>query len=93
MALMDMDGMSGMHQGDTAHKMDHGDKAHTKWEEGLKKRIAELDPVAAASDSVHVLPGEAKDITWGFDGPTLPVFGCHIPGHWQEGMKGSFVQE
>jgi uncharacterized cupredoxin-like copper-binding protein len=81
MALMDMPGMAGM---------DHHDKAQKKWEAGLKKRIAVLDRVAAASESVHVMPNETKDVTWAFTGPEMPVFGCHIPGHWWGGMKGSF---
>jgi len=44
-----------------------------------------------ASESVHVMPSEAKDLTWAFTGPEMPVFGCHIPGHWWGGMKGAFA--
>jgi uncharacterized cupredoxin-like copper-binding protein len=51
----------------------------------------ELERTASASDSVHVPPGESRELVWAFTGPSAPLFGCHIPGHWSAGMKGSFV--
>jgi uncharacterized cupredoxin-like copper-binding protein len=84
MALMDHSGMPGM------EGMHHDDKLHKKYEAGLKERVTELDRVAAASESVHVMPNEAKDLTWAFTGPEIPAFGCHVPGHWGGGMKGMF---
>jgi len=62
-----------------------GEKKHAA---GLAKRIATLDRRAAASLSVHVPPGETRDVTWSFSGPRLPTFACHVPGHWKAGMQG-----
>ncbi len=87
MAEMDMGSMGGDHSGGMAGmKMDSN---HKKYMSGLKKRIAELDSKASASDSVHVPPGESRDLVWAFTGASAPEFGCHIPGHWHAGMKGS----
>jgi len=98
MALMEMDGpgsgtdMGGMAMGGsspmTGMKMD---KMHRRYLDRLKSRIAELERTASASDSAHVPPGESRDLVWAFTGPSAPLFGCHIPGHWSAGMKGSFV--
>jgi len=79
--------MAGMHHGD----MSHLGKDHEKYMEGLAKRTAELDRVAGANASVHVPPGETRRLTWAFTSQELPVFGCHLPGHWAAGMKGTFV--
>jgi len=78
-----MDGTSGMDM-----KMGH-DPAHARYMKALARRIADLDRRAAASDGEHVRPGETKELTWAFTGPELPVFACHIPGHWKAGMAGT----
>jgi uncharacterized cupredoxin-like copper-binding protein len=94
MALMDMGagghmaGMPGMGNGEMAQMHHHNDKMHKKYQRNLKKRVAQLDDTAAASDSVHVPPGESRDLTWAFTGAQAPIFGCHVSGHWYGGMKG-----
>ena len=95
MAEMDMSGegqgmaMSGG-GGGTDMKMGH-DPAHARYMKALAKRIAVLDQRAAAADSVHVPPGETKDLTWAFTGPQLPVFACHVTSHWKGGMAGTIA--
>ena len=95
MALMEMGGtdMGGMDMGGTSSPMAgmKMDKVHRKYLDRLKSRVAELERTASASDSVHVPPGESRDLVWAFTGPSAPLFGCHISGHWSAGMKGSFV--
>ena len=87
MAEMDMSGEGdGMAMGMKMH-----DPTHARYLKALAKRVAELDRQAAANDSVHVLPGETKELTWAFSGPQLPAFACHVPGHWKSGMTGSFT--
>ena len=49
------------------------------------------DKSAAANASVHVPPGESRDLTWAFLGEKIPVFGCHVDQHWSGGMRGSFA--
>jgi uncharacterized cupredoxin-like copper-binding protein len=98
MAEMDMGGTgSSMNMGSVGGDQSGGmagmkmDSGHKKYMSELKKRIAELDRKASASDSVHVPPGESRDLVWAFTGASAPEFGCHIPGHWHGGMKGSIV--
>jgi uncharacterized cupredoxin-like copper-binding protein len=89
-ASMDMGSMGNMGSGHTGRmpgmKMD---RSHKKYLSALRKRIAELDGIASASDSVHIPPGESRDLVWAFSGERAPEFACHIPGHWHSGMKGS----
>lgn len=63
---------------------------HRKYMKDLTTRIATLDKRAAANASVHVPPGESRDLTWAFLGPQVPLFGCHVDQHWSKGMRGSF---
>jgi uncharacterized cupredoxin-like copper-binding protein len=79
--------MSAMHHGD----MSHLGKAHQKYMDRLSKRTAELDRLAGANASMHVPPGQSRDLAWAFSGQQLPVYGCHLPGHWAAGMKGTFI--
>lgn len=36
-------------------------------------------------------PGETKEMTWHFKDSGPIIFGCHQPGHYAAGMKGSVV--
>lgn len=55
-----------------------------------KKELAALNKKAEAFAAVHVMPGETKELTWTFNGEE-PLVGCHIPGHYQGGMRGKVV--
>ena len=94
MAAMGMSGstMPGMQAGGDMAGMDmRHDKTHERYLAGLRKEIERLDRVAGANASVHVLPGQAGDVSWAFTGPEAPTFGCHVPGHWKAGMRGATV--
>jgi uncharacterized cupredoxin-like copper-binding protein len=64
---------------------------HRKYMKALAERVTRLDRTAAANASVHVPPGESRDLTWAFLGDQVPVFGCHVAQHWSAGMRGSIV--
>lgn len=84
--------MSSMEMGEMgmgSHGM-AGDHTSPSVDEEAADRIAALEAEAAASTSVHVAPGATKEVTWAFSGEELPVYGCHVPGHWDAGMRGSF---
>lgn len=91
MASMEMSGSgSGMAMSSSQKSMHTPhDPAHQKYMKNLTKRIAVLDRTAAASESMHIPPGEMREVTWSFSGGDLPQYGCHVSGHWQGGMKGS----
>ena len=39
----------------------------------------------------HVAPGEEGAITWKFSQAGKFSFGCLIPGHYEDGMKGRII--
>ena len=94
MAEMAMTGQSGDPNMDMAG-MNHGTMPstpeHKKYMHLLAKRIATLDRSTAANLSVHVPPGQTRDLTWAFTGEQAPVYGCHVPQHWAGGMRGTVV--
>jgi uncharacterized cupredoxin-like copper-binding protein len=92
MASMDMSGNgSGMAMvDDQGMKMGH-DPAHDRYMKALARRVADLDRRAAANESIHVPPGETREVTWAFITDQAPSFGCHVVGHWAAGMRGRFV--
>lgn len=43
------------------------------------------------SASVYLNPGETGVLEATFDQPGELLIGCHVPGHWDAGMKGTFT--
>ena len=83
--------MSGMDMTGMDHTKMPSTPEHKKYMSLLAKRIATLDRTAAANLSVHVPPGQSRDLTWAFTGEKAPVYGCHVPQHWAGGMRGTVV--
>ena len=40
---------------------------------------------------VSVAPGATATTTYRFDRPGRLLFGCHLPGHWAYGMRGTIT--
>jgi uncharacterized cupredoxin-like copper-binding protein len=38
---------------------------------------------------VSVPAGSTAETTYVFDGPGTVLLGCHLPGHWDHGMRGT----
>lgn len=56
----------------------------------------QADKVVGGMDHNHgnsalVEPGKEAEIVWMFHKGTTLEFGCNVPGHYDQGMKGSFV--
>lgn len=51
------------------------------------------DPAGAdhGGNAITVAPGNTAELTWHFTQVADILFGCHIPGHYDAGMRGSFV--
>ncbi len=49
------------------------------------------DAVHTHPNSVILEPGETKEIIWMFHKGAEIEFGCNIPGHYDQGMKGKFL--
>ena len=45
--------------------------------------------MADEANRVFVEPGETKELTWTFPEGGAVLFGCHMPGHYAGGMKGT----
>ncbi len=43
-----------------------------------------------SANAVYVEPGETKSFIWKFNETAGLEFACHIPGHYEAGMKGHF---
>lgn len=42
-------------------------------------------------NAILVQPGETREITWTFTEPASLLIGCHVPGHWAAGMRGTLT--
>jgi uncharacterized cupredoxin-like copper-binding protein len=42
-----------------------------------------------ASYALTIAPGETASLTYTFDKPGTLFYGCHVPGHYAAGMKGT----
>ncbi len=43
------------------------------------------------ANAVEVGPGETKELTWTFTTAGTTLYGCHEPGHYASGMRGSII--
>ena len=41
--------------------------------------------------AVEVAPGETATLVYTFDEPGTLLIGCHVPGHYAAGMKGTIT--
>jgi len=46
-----------------------------------------------AQNAVMVPPGETRELIWTFAETDGIEFGCNIPGHYESGMHGRFMQQ
>jgi uncharacterized cupredoxin-like copper-binding protein len=80
-SLVPDDGVSMGHVDETAD--DHMDEADEHSEE-------ELCP-GGIPGAVTIEPGETVSVLARFDEPGETLYGCHQPGHWEVGMKGTIT--
>ena len=43
------------------------------------------------ANAIHIPPGQTKSITWTFTKAGTTIYGCHEPGHYASGMKGTIT--
>lgn len=44
-----------------------------------------------SANAIHIAPGQTKDLTWKFTKAGTTLYGCHEPGHFSSGMKGTIT--
>lgn len=56
------------------------------------EEMAEMDGMdhgSAEPNSMTIPPGETVETTWTFTQPGEILIGCHVPGHYESGMRGT----
>ena len=59
-----------------------------------EKEMSSMGAGMAMSDepnALHIAPGASKSLTWTFTRAGTTLFGCHEPGHFAAGMKGTIT--
>jgi len=64
--------------------------------EGQKEHAKEMKAMAAEGgkmdhsdpNALTIPPGESKTLTWTFTKSVPVAFACHVPGHYEAGMRG-----
>lgn len=76
--------------GTQIHEFTLGDpKTQTKREKDMKAMGPNPMKMDDATNDVTIDPGASKEITWTFPKKGTVDFGCHEPGHYLDGMRGT----
>lgn len=43
------------------------------------------------ANAIRIEPGETAELTWTFTDPGTVLMGCHEPGHYDAGMRGTIT--
>lgn len=75
-------------EGQTPHEFVLGDDMfQQEHEQEMLEMDGELMP--DEPNAITVQPGETESLTWTFTEAGTLAFGCHMPGHFAEGMVGT----
>ena len=73
-------------RGEAAHEFVLGDAAMQQERATMRSHMGTMAP-HDGPNSVHLLPGETKQLTWRLGEASL-VYACHESGHYDAGMRG-----
>ena len=74
--------------GEAPHEFVLGDEAMQQEHEAEMREMGG-EMMADESNAITVQPGETKSLTWTFTGMGSVQYGCHISGHFAQGMVGT----
>ena len=74
--------------GETEHEFVLGDEAYQEMHE---HDMQTGEHMMGMDNALTVAPGETEKLTWEFDEPGEVLYGCHEPGHFDEGMVGTIT--
>lgn len=79
--------------GKLPHDFTLGDAAlQQEHDEEMASLTNEMMMSMADEPNAFSLPaGATKELTWHFDKAGTVIFGCHVPGHYDAGMRGEVV--
>jgi uncharacterized cupredoxin-like copper-binding protein len=49
--------------------------------------------MADEANRIFMEAGETKQVTWTFPESGTVIYGCHMPGHFGQGMRGNVTVE
>jgi uncharacterized cupredoxin-like copper-binding protein len=75
--------------GQQVHEFDLGDEQFQTEHEKEMQDMGSGQQMADHPNAVSVKPGETRQLTWTFSKRASIVYGCHQPGHYAAGMKGT----
>jgi len=78
--------------GNVPHDFTLGDEAMQQEHEEEMLEIGGMS-MPDEPNAVVLAPGDTKDLTWTFTEPGTVLIGCHQPGHYSAGMKGTVTVE
>lgn len=77
------------------HDFTLGDEAvqaqHEKEMQDMTGAGHDMHAMGDTANAIHVAPGATKDLTWTFTAAGTLLYGCHEPGHYVSGMKGTIT--
>ncbi|MBM3945354.1 MAG: hypothetical protein FJ317_07705, partial [SAR202 cluster bacterium] len=76
--------------GRTVHEFTIGDAAMQQEHAEMTTHMSGAMP-HDLPNSISLQPGEAKRITWRFGNAGTLEFACHVPGHYEAGMRGQIT--
>ena len=77
--------------GDVEHEFVLGDEqAQQQMADEMAEGGDDHGETGKMSNAVSIHPGEEAELTWRFpDQATTVLVGCHVPGHYEAGMRGT----
>lgn len=80
-----------INDGAIPHDFTLGDQAT---QDAHEEEMAEMEEMEHDDpNTIKLEAGETKDLTWQFTDPGTVLIGCHEPGHYAAGMKGTVTVE
>ena len=75
------------------HDFTLGDEGEQAQHEKEMKSMSggQMHEMGDSANAIHIAPGQSKDLTWRFTKAGTTLFGCHEPGHYDSGMKGTIT--
>lgn len=76
--------------GDVEHEFVLGDQdAQEEMAQMMDSGEDHAHSAGEMSNAITIDAGETAELTWRFSEPGTVLVGCHVPGHWEAGMRGT----
>lgn len=77
---------------DTFHEFMLGDEeVHAERDQEMMEMSDKPMDMDDQRNSITLEGGETKELTWTFDESGTVIYGCHQPGHYGKGMRGTIT--